>query len=79
MRDHDPREIELMLVEATRSWADDLEAALIEEHGEERGTELFRRYGDAFPTAYRADWVARSAVADIAPHREPDGAGRPAR
>ena len=29
------------------------------------GGELFRRYGDAFPAAYRADWVARSAVADI--------------
>ena len=54
---------------ATRSWADDLEEALVEEHGEERGTALFRRYGDAFPPAYRADWVARSAVADIAPDR----------
>ena len=27
--------------------------------------ELFRRYAEAFPTAYRADWVARSALADI--------------
>jgi glutamate dehydrogenase len=63
--DYDPREIELLLVAATRSWADDLEAALIEEHGEERGKALFRRYGDAFPTGYRADWVARSALADI--------------
>ena len=26
-----------------------------------------RRYGDAFPAAYRADWVPRSALADIAP------------
>ena len=31
----------------------------------ERGNELFQRYGQAFPTAYRADWVARSAVPDI--------------
>ena len=30
------------------------------------GNALCRRYGDAFPPAYRADWVARSAVADIA-------------
>ena len=57
----DAGEIETLLVAATRSWADDLEAALIEEHGEERGGALFRRYGDAFPPAYRADWVARSA------------------
>jgi len=61
----DEREIETLLVAATRSWADDLEEALLEEHGEERGGALFRRYGDAFPPAYRADWVPRSAIADI--------------
>jgi glutamate dehydrogenase len=61
----DERAVEVMLVAATRSWADDFEQALIEDQGEERGMELFRRYGDAFPTAYRADWVARSAIADI--------------
>jgi glutamate dehydrogenase len=63
--DYDVREIETLLVAATRSWADDLESALIQDHGEERGNSLRRRYGEAFPTAYRADWVARSAVADI--------------
>ena len=61
----DTRTVELMLVAATRSWVDDFEQALIEDQGEERGKELFGRYGDAFPTAYRADWVARSALADI--------------
>ena len=61
----DAREIEMLLVAATRSWADDLEAALIQDYGEERGNSLQLRYGDAFPTAYRADWVARSAVFDI--------------
>ena len=39
--------------------------ALLDELGEARGGELFQRYGDAFPAAYRADWVARSALADI--------------
>jgi glutamate dehydrogenase len=61
----DERETETLLVAATRSWADDLEDALLEEHGEEGGGALFRRYGDAFPPAYRADWVPRSALADI--------------
>ncbi|HEV2874051.1 MAG TPA: NAD-glutamate dehydrogenase domain-containing protein, partial [Thermoleophilaceae bacterium] len=61
----DEREIETLLVAATRSWADDLEEALIEEHGEERAAALFRRYRDAFPPAYRDDWVPRSALADI--------------
>jgi glutamate dehydrogenase len=65
LRDVDAGEIEKRIVAATRSWADDLEEALVEEHGEERGGALFRRYRDAFPTAYRADWVARSALADV--------------
>src|SRR4051794_29437317 len=64
--EYDVREIEMMLVAATRSWTDDLESALIQEHGEERGNALHRRYGEAFPTAYRVDWVARSALYDIA-------------
>ena len=63
--DFNAREVEMMLVAATRSWADDLEEALLDELGEARGGELFQRYGDAFPAAYRADWVARSALADI--------------
>ena len=33
----DPREVEMMLVAATRSWSDDLEEALLEELGEARG------------------------------------------
>jgi glutamate dehydrogenase len=65
LRDFDADEIEARIVAATRSWADDLRAALIEEHGEERGGALCLRYRSAFPTAYRADWVARSAIADI--------------
>ena len=65
LSERDPGEIESRLVDATRSWADDLSPALIEHHGEERGNALSRRYAGAFPAAYRADWVARSAVADI--------------
>jgi glutamate dehydrogenase len=61
----DEREVETQLVAATRSWVDDLEEALLEEHGEEMGGALVRRYRDAFPPAYRADWVPRSALADI--------------
>ncbi|HYN91413.1 MAG TPA: NAD-glutamate dehydrogenase, partial [Thermoleophilaceae bacterium] len=61
----DAREVEMLLVAATRSWADDLQEAIVDELGEERGGELFRRFGDAFPAAYRADSVARSAVPDI--------------
>ncbi len=63
--DYDVGEIEARLVAATRGWTDDLEDALIDEHGEEDGKALLRRYGDAFPAGYRADWVARAALDDI--------------
>jgi glutamate dehydrogenase len=64
--DYDLAEIEARLVQATRAWSDDLRDALNDEHGEELGAQLFERYGTAFPPAYRADWLARSAVGDIA-------------
>src|SRR6185436_7657810 len=48
--------LEAKIVEATRSWDDELQAVLTEEAGEEAGTALFRRYGGtAFPVAYRGD------------------------
>jgi len=64
--EYDLAELESRLVQVTRAWTDDLRDALHEDFGEERGAALFARYGAAFPAAYRADWVARSAVADIA-------------
>ncbi len=63
--DYDVREIEAQLVEATRSWGDDLSDALVEQLGEELGTELFGRYRDAFPAAYRDDFTPEAAVLDI--------------
>ena len=63
--DYDPAEIEARIVEATGSWTDELREALLAELGEEQGTALCHRYGDAFPAGYRDDWVARSAVVDI--------------
>jgi glutamate dehydrogenase len=64
--DFDLGEIEGRIAHATRAWTDDLRQALVEEHGEELGSQLYIRYESAFPPAYRADWVARSAVGDIA-------------
>src|SRR5919202_4339045 len=63
---YDADEIEARLVEATRSWTDNLYDTLIEQRGEERGTELFHKYREAFPPGYRDDYLARQAVADIA-------------
>jgi glutamate dehydrogenase len=72
MPELDDRRTESLIVAATHSWGDDLEEALIEEHGEERGAALYRRYAEAFPAAYRADWVPRSAISDIARIEELD-------
>ena len=64
--DLDVAEIEARLVKATRAWSDDLRDALIDEYGEEHASDTYERYEEAFPPGYRSDWVARSAVADIA-------------
>jgi glutamate dehydrogenase len=63
--EYDEEEIEGRLVETTRSWTDNLYDALIEHFGEERGTELFRKYRDAFSPGYRAGFLPRTAVSDI--------------
>ncbi|MGE0119374.1 MAG: NAD-glutamate dehydrogenase [Dongiaceae bacterium] len=63
--DVDPEDIEVRLVEAGRSWADQLHDALVEAKGEERGLALLRRFIDAFPAGYRERFTAQLAVADI--------------
>ena len=61
----DVRELETRLAAAARRWEDDLKQALIESAGEARGNDYFRRFGAAFPAAYREDFTARNAVPDI--------------
>ncbi|XRQ11300.1 NAD-glutamate dehydrogenase [Actinomadura welshii] len=63
--DVDVKDLEARLAAATRSWADDLTDAILEQCGEERSGILGRRFGDAFPEAYKADFPARTAVADL--------------
>ncbi|TML85194.1 MAG: NAD-glutamate dehydrogenase [Actinobacteria bacterium] len=74
-RDYDVAAVEAELAEATRTWSDDLHDALIDQVGEERASVLFRRYGDAFPAAYRDDFTPRAAVADIQRIERLDPAG----
>ncbi len=64
--DVDLEAVERRLVRAVRNWTDELRAALIDEHGEERGQSLSRRYESAFPPAYREDHSARTAIPDVA-------------
>ena len=57
--------IEAKLVEAARDWHDDLNAALLERWGEERGNLLARRYASAFQTSYTETFNADLALSDI--------------
>ena len=61
----DIAELERRLHVVSRTWADDLRDALLDTFGEERGTRLFQRYGDAFRADYREYYSARVAVLDV--------------
>ncbi len=61
---YDVRALEGELAAAARRWEDELREALVEAAGEARGNELYRRFGAAFPAAYREDVPARNAVPD---------------
>jgi glutamate dehydrogenase len=63
--DVDLGELEARLVGATRSWADDLVESIVEQCGEEKAGVLTRRYANAFPEGYKADFPARTACADL--------------
>ncbi|GAA4607220.1 NAD-glutamate dehydrogenase [Actinoallomurus liliacearum] len=61
----DPAELERRLIAATRSWTDDLAEAIVQQCGEEQASALTRRYTEAFPEGYKADFPARTACADL--------------
>jgi glutamate dehydrogenase len=63
--EYDTAELEARLAEVTREWTDDFRDALSVQLGEERAGPLFEKYGEAFPGAYREDFPARQAVADV--------------
>ncbi|HEX6234948.1 MAG TPA: NAD-glutamate dehydrogenase, partial [Jiangellaceae bacterium] len=57
--------LERQLVAATRAWADEFTDTLAEQLGEDAVARLARRYKNAFPEAYKEDFPARTAVADL--------------
>ncbi|MBT5263226.1 MAG: NAD-glutamate dehydrogenase [Rhodospirillaceae bacterium] len=74
--DVDREELETRLIEASRSWSDKLQQALIENKGEEQGNKLFQRYGDGFPTSYRESNGVQAAVFDMERMEEALAQGR---
>ncbi|MFB6890524.1 NAD-glutamate dehydrogenase [Kitasatospora sp. NPDC056327] len=65
LTDSEVERIEAKLAEAARFWMDGFNDQLHTELGEERAAELSRKYANAFPDGYRADFTARTAVADL--------------
>ena len=61
----DHGEVEARLVEATRSFVDHLEDALIAAHGEEKGIRALRRFERAFPAGYQEQFDQGATVEDI--------------
>ncbi|MGI8614990.1 MAG: NAD-glutamate dehydrogenase [Nocardioidaceae bacterium] len=63
--DVDVTALEQRLADATRSWSDDLGGAAVEEAGQVEAERLLGAWGEAFPEAYKEDFPARTAVADL--------------
>lgn len=63
--DYDDRELEERIVQATLAWSDRLANRLVEEFGEEHGSQYAALLGGGFPPGYRDDFDPRMAVADI--------------
>ena len=61
----DESALEREVVEATRTWDEDLVEALRADVGDEAGGRLIGLYGKAFPEAYKEDVHPRVAVTDI--------------
>ena len=64
-RDVDPLALEARLAEAARSWSDRLQEVLVDEHGEDKGLALYRRWGRAFSPVYRETYGPRTALVDL--------------
>ena len=59
--DYDIAALERKIVDAVRSWSDELRSILVEKKGEEEGLNIAARFARAFPEAYKEDvspWVA---------------------
>jgi glutamate dehydrogenase len=61
----DVEAVQRRLARATRTWDEDLHDALVDRVGEEHTPLLMKRYAEAFPEAYKEDFPATSAVADL--------------
>ncbi len=64
--EYDLSQLESRVVEATKTWQDDLREALLEKYGEADTARYLKQYASAFPGGYREDFFPRTAAVDIA-------------
>jgi len=64
-QDIDVESLQRKVQQAAKSWSDELYDALVETLGEEKGIAAFNHYGRGFPSSYKDDFSARTAVVDI--------------
>jgi glutamate dehydrogenase len=62
---YDLKTIESKIIEAARSWLDELNEQVVDFYGEEKGAYLINKYAKAFPASYQEDFTVRTAVFDI--------------
>ncbi|RYZ86247.1 MAG: NAD-glutamate dehydrogenase, partial [Moraxellaceae bacterium] len=63
--EYDHSKLQKRIREISRSWEDHLQHALIENHGEEKATQLFKQYRVAFPSSYKEHFDSNTAVHDM--------------
>ena len=61
----DEQDLQQRLVDATRTWDEDLSEVARSEYGEEAGARLVGLYGKAFPEAYKENFSPRVGVVDL--------------
>jgi glutamate dehydrogenase len=61
----DEQDLQQRLIDATRTWDEDLSEVARSEYGEEVGARLVGLYGKAFPEAYKEDFSPRVGVVDL--------------
>ncbi|MBE3075098.1 MAG: NAD-glutamate dehydrogenase [Actinobacteria bacterium] len=63
--DVDEQVLQQRLIDATRTWDEDLSDVVRSEYGEEAGARLIGLYGKAFPEAYKEDFSPRVGAVDL--------------
>ncbi|MCB1752674.1 MAG: NAD-glutamate dehydrogenase, partial [Gammaproteobacteria bacterium] len=64
--EYDPTQLERKIIEASKTWQDELREELLEKYGEAETARYLKQYASAFPGGYREDFFPRTAAVDIA-------------